>query len=94
MLHVKFYKIPCNKIRDTTITRTLEKKEKQCPLLCYRHVNVSLLFLIICISYINFSAISFNKSQSTTTLRILGKTNCSGLPEIPCIYLQKLDQCH
>ena len=27
MLHVKFYKIPCNKIRDTAIIRTLEKKK-------------------------------------------------------------------
>ena len=43
MLHVKFYKIPCYKSRDTTVTRTLQKTEKQ-------HTEIKIRKCIIVVS--------------------------------------------
>ena len=40
----------------------------------HMYVNVSLFFLIIYISLVNFCAVSFNRCRGVTILRILGKT--------------------
>ena len=39
ILHAKFCKIPCNRIRDRTVTRTLGKTEQQRPLLSCMNPN-------------------------------------------------------
>ena len=74
MLDVKFYKIPRNKSRGTTITRILEKKWKRNTPTeiqtrkCIIVVSNNVYFAYKCL------AISFNRSRVITILKILGNT--------------------
>ena len=76
ILHKKFCTIPCNRIRDRTITRILKKKKNGIavsPTEIHVSKMESLLFLIIYILYINFCAISSSRNGDQRIPKIQGK---------------------
>ena len=78
MLHLKFYKILCNKGRNTKIIRILEKKDSNASTNIH-NAYASLLFLMIYILHIIFCAILFSRSRDITILRTLEKTQLEHL---------------
>ena len=70
ILHAKFCTIPCNSIRDRSITRILEKAEQQPPYSATCNQIASLFFLMIHILCTFFFSISSTRTQNQGTPKI------------------------
>ena len=70
ILYAKFCSITCNRIRDRTITRILEKIKFQRPYRDIRTQIESLLFLMMHILYLNFCAISSTRNRDELISKI------------------------
>ena len=84
MFHIKFWAIPCNRSRDTTIKRNLEKTTAAPPQRSMYIKIVPIFFLTVRIMCKTFCAIQFITSRDMIIKRFLEKNRITASPSKAC----------